>query len=930
MVNKSESCEDAKEGEDLLRKIFPRILLVLVLIDASVLTSSIQSIMARGIIYIRADGSIDPPTAPIQRNGNMYAFTGNIFDELVVELNSIVIDGKGYMLEGRGSGNGIKLDRTRNVTIINLTIKSFFNGVWLCDFSNENMIINNTITDNYCGICLSGSSNENMVRGNSIKRNAYGLWLSGSSHNIIFDNLLYDAGLFVFESYKNIVRNNTLNDKPLVYLEDVSFITLRDAGQVVLVNCSNIVVENLILSNMDFSIQLWKTHNTEIIGNSISYSDYGIFLFESSYNNISGNKITNTDYGIYFSGSSNNIMFGNSITDSTYGIFLDGSSYNTLSGNSITDNTCGICLKDSSYNILSRNNITDNYYGIHFSNCSGNIVFHSNFVDNHFQVYPEHARSSINIWDNGYPAGGNHWSDYAGKDIFKGPYQNVTGSDGIGDTPYKIDEYNIDRYPLLASRPADGAPPKTNHDYDRLWHNADFYLWLTATDDVSGISETYYIINNDGIIRRVSVDGQPKITTESANNTLEFWSVDNAGNEEPHNFTNEIKLDKTPPSGWVVINDNEIFTNCSNVELKFNYSDNLSGVAEIRFSNNGLWTNQNWTVPQSTDKNWTLILGEGRRTVYMQIKDVAGNIYDASDSIIVDFTPPRTNHDYDCSWCNHDFYINLTSSDNFSTSFEIYYRINNGTERKVSVARQPYITTQGANNTLEFWSIDDAGNEEIPHQFLDGIKLDKTKPIIVFDLPGKVEVETNMTFDASKSYDVLSGIKSYLWDFGDGTIESGPSVTHMYNKTGTYNFSLTIKDNAENSAKYVKTINVSPKLFPYLLQILGLSGLSLFTAVFIVLVRNKRKKKVKEEPQKGMPEAYMPLPPLEPAVTKKVKLVKPVKSRDEEIDDMVLNYIETHGGTISLSKAVEDLGITYDELIDSIVRLKNAGKIRQE
>ena len=31
-----------------------------------------------GTVYIRADGSIDPPTAPIQRNGDVYTLTDNI------------------------------------------------------------------------------------------------------------------------------------------------------------------------------------------------------------------------------------------------------------------------------------------------------------------------------------------------------------------------------------------------------------------------------------------------------------------------------------------------------------------------------------------------------------------------------------------------------------------------------------------------------------------------------------------------------------------------------------------------------------------------------------------------------------------------------------------------------------------------------------
>jgi hypothetical protein len=46
----------------------------------------------------------------------------------------------------------------------------------------------------------------------------------------------------------------------------------------------------------------------------------------------------------------------------------------------------------------------------------------------------------VNVWDDGYPSGGNYWSDYAGTDA---------NHDGIGDTPYIVDANNTDHYPLI-------------------------------------------------------------------------------------------------------------------------------------------------------------------------------------------------------------------------------------------------------------------------------------------------------------------------------------------------------------------------------------------------------------------------------------------------------------------------------------------------
>jgi len=54
-----------------------------------------------------------------------------------------------------------------------------------------------------------------------------------------------------------------------------------------------------------------------------------------------------------------------------------------------------------------------------------------------------------NVWDDGYPSGGNYWSNYTDVDLSSGAYQNVTGSDGIGDALHIMDANNTDNYPLM-------------------------------------------------------------------------------------------------------------------------------------------------------------------------------------------------------------------------------------------------------------------------------------------------------------------------------------------------------------------------------------------------------------------------------------------------------------------------------------------------
>ena len=87
---------------------------------------NIGAVWADGPIYIRADGSVEG-TDKIQRDGDFYTFTGNIYDRrILVERNDIVIDGTGYTL--RGDSRGIVLSERNNVTVkkritINFTLK---------------------------------------------------------------------------------------------------------------------------------------------------------------------------------------------------------------------------------------------------------------------------------------------------------------------------------------------------------------------------------------------------------------------------------------------------------------------------------------------------------------------------------------------------------------------------------------------------------------------------------------------------------------------------------------------------------------------------------------------------------------------------------------------------------------------------------------
>jgi len=339
------------------------VLTLTVLIGTLNVALNVQRVEASGTIYIRADGSIDPPTAPITTFDNVtYTFTGNIHDEVVVQRSNVTIDGDGLALEGIGTvdSKGICISDVSGITVKNTYIEGFYFGIYL------------------------NSTNNDFISQNTMTGNAYGVELC-----------------------------------------------------------------NITQSGLDLQFNFGSSNNT-ISGNSITNSSgHGIVLLYSSNNSIYGNDITNSSgNGIELDSSPLNSIHGNIVTgNGLYGIWFVLSYNNTFSRNNVTANQDGVRLYGSSNNTVSGNNIENNANGIGIELYSGfygddipaenNTICHNNFIGNTHQVALTYG---ANVWDDGYPSGGNYWSDYTRTD---------TNQDGICDTPYTIDANNTDFYPLM-------------------------------------------------------------------------------------------------------------------------------------------------------------------------------------------------------------------------------------------------------------------------------------------------------------------------------------------------------------------------------------------------------------------------------------------------------------------------------------------------
>jgi parallel beta-helix repeat protein len=177
----------------------------------------------------------------------------------------------------------------------------------------------------------------------------------------------------------------------------------------------------------------------------------GVALSNRWHCNVSGNRIVNNLVGTYGSprnaGISSNIVVRNHI-----GIDINWATHNTVSGNLLMANNCSLHLYYANANTIVENNMTSNWRPITLGYSRDNRLYHNEFRNNTEPILIL-AQGYSNLWDDGYPSGGNYWADYSDVDLYGGAYQNETGGDEIWDHSYVIDEYNQDNYPLIPEFP---------------------------------------------------------------------------------------------------------------------------------------------------------------------------------------------------------------------------------------------------------------------------------------------------------------------------------------------------------------------------------------------------------------------------------------------------------------------------------------------
>ena len=273
-------------------------------------------------------------------------------------------------------------------------------------------------------------------------------------------------------------RENIVLNKSLTLLGEDRYITViaGNAGSIVNITANSANLTGFTIKGGEIGVTVLDVSNATINNNRVLNNLYGLVVANSTQCTITYNILfNNTDIGLSLAYSSQSRVVGNTIVGNGNGIALGYSSNNTISENIVAANyAIGIMLGYSNNNIISQNYIIDNRfnsglqfvnstnnvisantvernkYGVGLQRSSNNIFYHNSFLYNDRQVcdtswyYPD-TSPSINVWDDGYPSGGNYWSDY----VDRYPDAEELDGSGLWDTPYIIDENNQDRYPLM-------------------------------------------------------------------------------------------------------------------------------------------------------------------------------------------------------------------------------------------------------------------------------------------------------------------------------------------------------------------------------------------------------------------------------------------------------------------------------------------------
>jgi len=455
----------------------------------------------------------------------------------------------------------LRITEANNNTMINCTVSNFEDdhGIEVTD-SSYNIIRENIISYNdRHGVYIHGESSYNRILWNElVHNNGTAIHAFGESteiaNNFISSNYHYDHGISVVGANQTISGNdlyhsgityylsleeaiisaniddsNTVNGRPLYFLKNLNgFSVPQDAGQVIIINCTDGLVEGLNCSNSSYGIQVYLSSKITVINNQCMDCIIGIILVDSDNMTVRGNICsctTNIGYSINCRSIRDSVIENNDCSSvrSSRGIWVYQSSGVRVSANHVT-HWIGVELIQSHNNIIRQNICVDNNVesmskGILVEECSDNVI----------------VGNTLSSFDYGM------WLEKSFDNIYK---ENVLGYS---------DNYGI--YLTRSNENLFFSNTITKSEYGGLYMSSSSYNTIvgnTISQSNNGIYVTSSSLNN--IISNNNIVNSGELAVENTKN-----SEINAGNNWWGDKTGPYHPDQNPDGQGDEVSDLVIF-----------------------------------------------------------------------------------------------------------------------------------------------------------------------------------------------------------------------------------------------------------------------------------------------------------------------------------------------------------------------------------
>ena len=344
---------------------------------------------------------------------------------------------------------GIHLLNVQNCSVFDNIVVNCGKGVWIYEGSNNKVLDNDFIGNNY-GVLVESSA-KNTVTSNIAMNGWGGIVLDTSNGNIVKDNIMSNnsQGFAVtredLNSYaNNIDSSNIVNGNKVYYTVDqtglmINPISYPRLDELILVNCTDVTVENLQLNWSCDGIHIVGAKNSTVTNSDVVGTTNGVWIQFSSdctiFNNTleeNGGNDINVEYSCGIRIADNNITE----TDDSTMIRVYGSNNFTIAGNGLDNPISSGTPTAIDVESSNGNNITSNFQTqtagmvlpINLQTSSNNTIQLNRFYNGE-GILIEEGSNYNNISNNIF---GTLTSFYDGIILSGGNYNNIS-ENTVGD-----------------------------------------------------------------------------------------------------------------------------------------------------------------------------------------------------------------------------------------------------------------------------------------------------------------------------------------------------------------------------------------------------------------------------------------------------------------------------------------------------------------